>query len=288
MRRFGLAIFLMMCGGLAYIAAQSVSIESFDRSGLGARAQDPTGRELSRRISAHRRGDVNDAADIQRQLAAYYRSKGDYQRARMAEERANVSGSMPTTPYANHGATPAIPMPMYGGVQAPTPRKPQPTTYGTPVPSAPGESKPESGSLAIPVYQPENAENPAAKGTESLITEPAPPPAPAPNATANPVAPPPATDFAGRFFAMQGQTLHTWEFRPDGTFEHGWTTRGARTDAANFEAGTFRVAGPYVMLMVLRGSSGQPVRPRQLPMQMQGSGGRDGIVLNGIMLKPKL
>ena len=63
-------------------------------------------------------------------------------------------------------------------------------------------------------------------------------------------APPPAllpAQLSGRFAGIQGRTMHTWEFRPDGTFEHAWTASGGN---AVVEAGTYSVMGPYLTLAV--------------------------------------
>ena len=60
-------------------------VEIFDRSGLPTRPQTDTERQLMRRISAHKPGDMAGAAAIQRDLAAYYRGKGDDRRSRAAQ-----------------------------------------------------------------------------------------------------------------------------------------------------------------------------------------------------------
>lgn len=274
MRRFLFAVALT-CGLATFAAAQSLQVESFDRSGLPTRAQTQTERDLLRRISTHRRGNTADAVDIQRNLATYYRSKGDYQRARVAEERANTAAGYAGDPTGMrpYGMTP-------GMVVAPKPSsRPPAPTYGAPVPST---DKPAGDGISIPVYQPEAGQAaPAAEVVRKAN----------PDVTAAPKTPPEATtpEFSGRFFALQGRTMHTWEFRPDGTFEHAWApANAASTDAAHVEAGTFRVAGPYLMLMMMRGTTGGPAPARELRMEMRGAGGKDGLLLNGIMLRPKM
>ena len=112
-----------------------------------------------------------------------------------------------------------------------------------------------------------------------------PPDAPPQDAAPAPAAAPQPADFSGRFFVLQGGALHTWEFRPDGTFEHAWApVRG--NGAASFEAGTFRMAGPYLMLAVLRGGRGRGMR--QFRLDLRGPGGRDGILLDGMFLNRSL
>ena len=79
----------LLCGLSVCAAAQPTAVEIFDRSGLPTRPQTDTERQLMRRISAHKPGDMAGAAAIQRDLAAYYRGKGDDRRSRAAQERAS-------------------------------------------------------------------------------------------------------------------------------------------------------------------------------------------------------
>ncbi len=233
---------LTLCCGWA--VAQGPDFERFDTTGL-----DDSGRDLSRMVGSHRRGDVAGAVRIQRRLAAYYRAKGDTERARAAEQRAAAA-------------------PNYG--LAPLPA---------------GQVK-EADSLDIPSYQPDT---PAEAGKPP---KPAPPDEPrGPDAAPPQPAPPPAETAVppGRYFVLRGQTMHTWEFRPDGTFEHGWALmRGESQGPANFEAGTYSMVGPYMTLMVLRQSGGGRPGPRgnarRLRVEVPGSG-QDGIVLGGMILE---
>ena len=334
MRRFAFAI-ILLCGWIACAAAQSVSLESFDRGGLPARPQTDVERELARRISAHRRGDVADAAEIQRKLAAYYRDKGDDERARAAEDRANAAAAWNSDPANNRpygsvqapaygvplpaqgqgrlptrGGVPlpgrtsdreesltpgygGVPMAPYGTARPARREEPKTPVYGPPVPLPPEEAT--TPASAVPIYVPDGAPEAAAPKKDGTPVHP--PEVPleanttADGANAAPAATPPPADFSGRFYGLQGQMMHRWEFRSDGTFEHGWAPRNASSGAANVEAGTYRVVGPYVMLVILRGSTGRPAgagpQTRRTGLQMRGPGGRDGIVLDGMMLKPQ-
>lgn len=363
MRRFAIAA-VLMSASLACAAAQSLPAERFDRGGLPARAQTDEERDLIRRMSTHRQGDVADAVEIQRKLADYYRGKGDLDRARAAAALATPvagagAGPMRDRPYGpvqapQRGGVPlsapgsimapisgvpvpartraggdagdpaygSVPLPGYGPVRSPRPGEAEAPTYGPPVPlpadspktSIPlygNEGPPSAVTADIPVYQPATAAGDPHTGAgtnqQPVSGPPAPPaeqPAPAPLPDANPaaIAQPPA--LSGRFFMLQGQTLHTWEFRPDGTFEHAWAPRGASTGVGNVEAGAFRVVGPYVLLTILRGSTGPSgagagsrgrltgrsagagPEVRRMMLQARGPGGRDGITLDGMMLKP--
>jgi hypothetical protein len=186
-------------------------------------------------------------------------------------------------------------MPVYGTMPARRSSEPDAPMLGAPVRPAPGEAAPPPAGSAIPIYQPDTPA-PAANSEAGQAGATTPPPATA--AEPLPAAPPqdPAADaaappagFSGRFFVLQGQTMHTWEFRPDGTFEHAWSPLGGA--AANFEAGKFQMAGPYMMLFVMRGSSiGRPDArrdPRRMSFRMRGAGAKDGIVLDGLALSPK-
>jgi hypothetical protein len=311
--------FVLVLGVFGSAAAQSVQFENFDRGGLPAKPQTAEERELFQRISGHRRGDMADTADIQRRLAQYYRAKGDTNRARMAEDRANAAAS-----YDNPGAAPQfgtvpapaygnpqrsrpnyngprspnygnMPMPVYGTMPARRSNEPEAPMLGAPVRPAPGETTPPPAGSAIPVYEPEtpapgavNETTQASEAAAPAATEP-PPAAPVQDAGANPAAAQPSA-FSGRYFVLQGPTMHTWEFRPDGTFEHAWTAaRGG--GAANIEAGTFQAVGPYLTLFVMRGTgyaAGAGRRnTRRMTFQMRGAGGQDGIMLDGLVLRPK-
>ena len=85
--------------------------------------------------------------------------------------------------------------------------------------------------------------------------------------------------------------MHTWEFRPDGTFEHAYTAGGGN---AIVEAGTFSMMGPYLTLAVwgrAASASGAPARGsqqmRRHRLGMLGPGAGNAIMLDGLMLKPQ-
>lgn len=305
MRRFACAVLPMFCGLLACIAAQSLQVERFDKSGLPTRPQTSVERDLARRISAHRAGDVADAVRIQRQLAAYYQGKGDYARARAAEARAieaAEAGEDPmnprpygTAPRRDGVAAPpyprtyrGAPMPVYAPMPVPAPAQaePAPPAFGNVASPAP----PAPGSVAVPAYDPGDAKpaEPAPQPPDAKAIAPKNDDAGAPQ----PVAVSP--QLSGRFSGMQGQTLHTWEFRPDGSFEHAWTARVPATGDANLEAGTFSVVGPYLTLVVWGRAGTRSAAPARGAQQvrrhrigMLGPGAGNAIMLDGMMLKPQ-
>ena len=180
---------------------------------------------------------------------------------------------MPVPPREAEDAPPA-----YGNVPAPAPSAP--AAAGIPAYDA-GDAKPKdpaAGEFAMPVPT-------AAKDDAGAPRTP--PPAGA--------APPPAllpAQLSGRFAGIQGRTMHTWEFRPDGTFEHAWTASGGN---AVVEAGTYSVMGPYLTLAVwgrAASASAPPARGSQQQVRrhrlgMLGPGAGNAIMLDGLMLKPQ-
>lgn len=110
------------------------------------------------------------------------------------------------------------------------------------------------------------------------------------------------SDFAGRYFGYQGRTLHTWDFNPDGTFLHTTIVSGAGTNVRNSERGTFRVAGSYLEITVMKSASafttpsvgGRGTQTgggadthsdvRRVPFRDLG---KDGIVIDGVTMKVK-
>ena len=138
------ALIAALLGGLAAAQPLHLKVEDFDRGGLPASPRTDAERELSRRISGHRGGDVEGAIEIQRRLAAYYRGKGDEERARAAEERAAAAATSRTGirqrgGRAGRGA--AAPM-LYGTAPPPQPpdQSQQPLEAAAPVDNPAGTS----------------------------------------------------------------------------------------------------------------------------------------------------
>jgi hypothetical protein len=114
--------------------------------------------------------------------------------------------------------------------------------------------------------------------------------------------------FSGKYFGYEGPTLHTWEFGADGSFIHTAVTKDS-TAAKSTERGTFIQSGDSVALTVTTeaGASNAPPSDRsdglvmgggaetkngrkrsvQLTFKMLGAHGEEGIVLDGVTLKPK-
>ncbi len=172
--------------------------------------------------------------------------------------------------------------PAYGNVAAPAPAAP--AAVAIPAYDA-GDAKPKdaaAGQFAVPM--------PAA----AADTPAAPPPAAAAAAAPAPTQVPLPAQLFGRFAGVQGRTLHTWEFRQDGTFEHAWTAAGNASGAASVEAGTFSIVGPYLTLAVWGRAAARPAAPargsqqiRRLRLGMLGPGAGNAILLDGVMLKPQ-
>lgn len=170
-------------------------------------------------------------------------------------------------------AQPAEKPPAYGNVPAPAPAAP--------------------AAVAIPAYDTGEEKKPAAP-PPAKETEPQPlaaAPATATPATATPLPVP----LAGRYAGMQGRTMHTWEFRPDGTFEHAWTQPGAPAGNATVEAGSYSMIGPYLDLAVWGRATTRSALPartgtphiRRVRFGMLGPGAGNAIVLDGVVLKPQ-
>ncbi|MFB3826454.1 MAG: hypothetical protein ACE15B_06775 [Bryobacteraceae bacterium] len=268
----------LLCGVVfaCALAAQRLPVERFDVSGLPRSPQTDTERELQRMISGHRAGDAAHAAEIQRKLAAYYRAKGDQNRARSAEALAG-GARMPGAPgmgAMDYGqGYDMTTMPAYGIPAArPQPREKEKAPLAAPLP---GEApKEDTGLPKVSVY-------PGATPGEEKKEQPAPPPAAQSSQVWDSKPETSQSDFAGRFYALQGGMLHTWDFRPDGTFEHFWAPRGAQTPAANFEAGKYVVSGNFVNLIILRGGRGGQ---RRAGFQR----GANGITLDGVVMTPAM
>jgi hypothetical protein len=114
--------------------------------------------------------------------------------------------------------------------------------------------------------------------------------------------------LSGKFFGYEGPTLHTWEFGTDGTFVHTAITKDS-TAAKSTERGTFIQSGDSLALSVSTEAGGPNApsgerndglvmsggaeaksgkkRSVQLTCKLLGAHGVDGLVLDGVTLKPK-
>lgn len=109
--------------------------------------------------------------------------------------------------------------------------------------------------------------------------------------------------FSGRYFGYEGQTLHTWDFNPDGSFLHTRVVSGSGTNVRNSERGTFQLVGNYVEMRVSKtasafttpsvggrgtligGGSDEKAEVQRVPIEFLPGG--KGIVLGGIKLGVK-
>jgi hypothetical protein len=114
--------------------------------------------------------------------------------------------------------------------------------------------------------------------------------------------------FTGKYFGYEGVTLHTWEFGADGSFVHTAVSKDSPGQKST-ERGTFSRSGDSLALTVSteagvaaagasdvsvglvmsgrsEGASGKK-RSVQMSFRSLGERGEDGIVLDGVTLKPK-
>lgn len=124
----------------------------------------------------------------------------------------------------------------------------------------------------------------------------------------DPAPKPASTGWSGKYFAMDGRTLHTWDFADDGTYLCTTVASGAGTSVRNSERGTYRLelkkgkgdivltakseAGGFVTPGVgqgtlLGGGGGAKDETRRLTLEFKGEKGSEGIVLAGKSYKPK-
>ena len=99
--------------GCFSLVAQTNLAEKFDLSGLPSRPTNFAEQRLLDMVQHHERGNLADAAFIQRKLAQYYNEKGDTARARVAEQRAKAADGpsektpapAPSSPNSNPTST---------------------------------------------------------------------------------------------------------------------------------------------------------------------------------------
>jgi hypothetical protein len=118
-------------------------------------------------------------------------------------------------------------------------------------------------------------------------------------------APGAAAACTGRYYGMDGRTLHTWEFTADGAFQHSIVSSGAGTSVRTGERGRCEVAGDTLVLYVEKTATGfaspgvggrstqvgggadTSREVRRLHFKKLGKDGAGGMVLDGVTLKPK-
>lgn len=111
--------------------------------------------------------------------------------------------------------------------------------------------------------------------------------------------------LTGRYYYMDGGTLHTWEFDATGEFRHTSVASGSGTSVRNLERGSYRVDGAMLELRFeqqvsafatpgagdrttqLGASSSDRSVVRRVRYRLIGHGGSDGMVLDGKEMKPK-
>jgi hypothetical protein len=115
------------------------------------------------------------------------------------------------------------------------------------------------------------------------------------------------TPLTGKFFGYEGKTLHTWEFNADGSFLHTVVAEGSGSEKHS-ENGQFILSGDSLALtveseagvhsgaestpsagLVMGGGPGPKGKKRKVLMtfKLVGAQPADGIVIDGVALKPK-
>lgn len=163
------------------------------------------------------------------------------------------------------------------------------------------EKRATAAFLAAAAAERASGSNPEAGVSTDAEKQRATPPAPSALERATPSSDRPGPAFTGNYFGYDGRTLHTWEFRADGTFLHSWIVSGPGTSVRNSERGVFRVSGDVLELGIASAASGF-VTPGVGGRSTVAGGGAeergevrrvkfaksvDGVVLDGVKLKPK-
>src|SRR5438552_954263 len=217
MRYWSLLILYILIVCLPSASAWDQAPELFDLSGIPDPPASFAEQQILEMVAGHKRGDLADAARIQRKLAAYYRDKRDLGRSEGAEARARAASSSPAEQEAATLACPTPSSRVYADAAAP--KCGTPGNYGDPD-GGPGQEK-------------------AARLAQNRPFSSRVPETPAPNRE-------PA--FSGRYYGYEGRTLHTWNFNPDGTFLHTSIAAGVGTSVRSSEKGTFRMSDEYLEL----------------------------------------
>lgn len=233
--------------------------EQFDVSGLPARPASFLEQQIAILISSHKAGDMASAAMIQRKLAQYYTQVGDTVRARAATERMRAAEEGHTRNAGN----------------SPAPRTESKSMQEEA--RAPKTAAEQTGASSGAVEQKQTKQSPPPKGA-----------------------------FEGRYYYMDGvSTLHTWEFSPEGAYLYTRASRGAGTSVRTSERGTYTVSGGYLELhpsatttgyatpsaggrgSLVGGGTEAQAGMKRVKFQLLGTAGKDGIILDGIKMKPK-
>jgi hypothetical protein len=117
---------------------------------------------------------------------------------------------------------------------------------------------------------------------------------------------PKTTPLTGKFFGYEGKTLHTWEFNADGSFLHTVVADGSGSEKHS-ENGQFILSGDSLALTIqseagvysaaestpsaglVMGGGPPKGKKRKVLMTFKLAGAQpaDGIVVDGVALKPK-
>ncbi len=120
-------------------------------------------------------------------------------------------------------------------------------------------------------------------------------PSAGPNAAALPQSETPAT-FSGSYYHMEGSTVNEWDFHANGTFLHRFVCAGATSTS---QRGRYRISNGMLFFQVTSSASGYegphsigggtggtgPVQ--RCPIELLGSGGSAGLLLNNVRYSPR-
>lgn len=276
------------------------------------KANNATQQKLLDMIRAHKRGDMRDAARIQRALAAYYTDKGEMNYAKICEQRAVAAESAlnsSTEQTARGAATPRqygeVPSPQYGSVPTPTYGYVKTPTYGYVKAPTYGYAKaPAYGDAKAPTYGGVKPDAPEA------ATETAPAPERRVGASTSSSPETPASGqgtgaLNARYYYMDGGVLHTWDFSANGTYLHTEIVRGAGFSGRRSERGTYAIKGNMLEVHAtkhtdatasgvtggktnaLTAGTDNESKTHSYRITLLGPGGKEGMVLDGIRMKVK-
>jgi hypothetical protein len=282
---------------LAAAAQSGTNTEQFDLTGI--RGRGTVEAALRQRATVHRTGDIANAVALQRDLAAYYRTHADTARARQAAEKAGTalpSGVAAPTQGSEKapefGSTKA---PAFGSVKAPTYGSVKAPTYGSvKAPSYGSASAPSSDSTKAP--SPGSAHAPKSGTPGGLVTIPLAKPAPAPGPGA----------MKASFYHMNGPSSETtWDFLADGTCLKTSIGGGTGVSARSSERGTYTISNGTLEVhftrktgastttvtggdrSTLTGSTQQASEVHRYAIELLGTNGSGGMVLDGVTYKVK-
>lgn len=232
------------------------------------------------------------------------RAKARIDSIRAAHAAAPTYGGVKAPTYGNAKAPTygSVKAPTYGSVKAPTYGSVAAPTYGSVKAPTYGSGVKTHTYGSVPMRQPRDTTTAAAPDKPAQGA--APSVASNPGGSAESAAEPTPTGWTARYYYVDAQNLlHTWDFVGDGTYLYREVYNGGSTSHGTSERGTYTISGGVLEVHVTRvttasgttvngtttmaaGETG-PGQTRRYSFRMLGTQGKDGIVMDGITLKPK-